>query len=75
MDLNLFNIESAFKHGDNNNMTEFDIHEFFPFNALWYQLGPGGLNETGNYWVQAESFPPATDTMFYLTRYSLHTCL
>ena len=51
MDLKLFNIESAFKYGDNNNMTQFDIHEFFPFNVLWYQLGP--RNEIGNYWVQA----------------------
>ena len=47
-------------------MTEFDIHEFFPFNVLWYQLGPGGNGSNGNYWVQAESFPPFIDTMFYL---------
>ncbi len=59
-------VESAFKHGDNNNMTQYDIHEFFPFNALWYQLGPGGNGSNGNYWIQAESFPPPTDTMWYL---------
>ena len=59
-------VDSAFKHGDNNNMTNYDIHEYFPFNVLWYQLGPGGVNETGNYWVRGESFPPPTDTMWYL---------
>merc|ERR1712087_947837 len=60
-------VESAFSHGTANNMTNYDIHEFFPFNVMWYQLGPGPVGASnGNYWIEAESFPPATDTMWYL---------
>ena len=64
-------VNSAFRHADNNNMSQYDIHEYFPFNVLWYQLGPGfdggGANSSiGNFWVEAESFPKETDTVWYL---------
>lgn len=60
-------VRNAFEYGDNNDMSDFDIHQYFPFNALWYQLGPGELGSNGNYWIQAESFPPFVDTEWYLT--------
>jgi len=60
-------VDDAFAHGTANNMSNFDIHEFFPFNVMWYQLGPGPVgNSNGNYWIEAESFPPAKDTKWYL---------
>eukprot|EP01083_Nonionella_stella_P244501 850908_1 len=60
--------EAAFQCGTNGDMADYDIHKYFPFNALWYQLGPGpvGNISIGNFWVEAESFPSITDQKWYL---------
>ena len=63
-------VKSAFEHGSANDMAGFDIHDFFPSNVLWYQLCPGGL-ETGNFWVEAESFAPHTNRSWYVVTVKL----
>ncbi len=42
----------------------FNVHDYIPFNVLFYMLGPG-KNES-NYWVQTEGFPPFESKSFYL---------
>eukprot|EP01084_Bolivina_argentea_P072718 132024_1 len=47
----------------------FDVHEYIPWNVLFYMLGPGTLSVTsnGNFWVFGESLPPFTSKPYYLS--------
>eukprot|EP01084_Bolivina_argentea_P067994 123737_1 len=44
----------------------FNVHEYIPWNFLFYMLGPGLERSVGNYWVSAEGFPPVTNTYYFM---------
>eukprot|EP01084_Bolivina_argentea_P238928 401460_1 len=56
---------AAFNASRNNKLNTFDIHKYYPFNVLFYLLGPGIIESKGNYWIAAESFPDITNNIYY----------
>ena len=44
----------------------FNVHDYVPFNFLYYMLGPGLKDSIGNYWIETDGFPEYTELVYYL---------
>ena len=66
------------KNKNGNGDEPFNVHEYVPWNVMFYVLGPnadGDDNVKGLFWVQSKGFPPIEDNMTYYFMNDKHLSL